>query len=731
MWHRFKKFGLMALFFMGLFFCSTGNVQAASWNYGITNTDTPNFIDTQQTTAKVDPAAHEITLPLKPALTSLIAMNPDGGYEYGVLTTEGVKVYSFNGTEMVENTLLEVSSSNPVAVAMPSSYPTVTVANKTGIKQYLFDGSGMTNNTALEVAGLTNVVSVASVNSNVIATLDDGQAKVFQLSDNKMVPNTILEPKTALSNPIDLAIDECHSMAILEPDKVRYFNYDGTGMTENPSMVITGLNNAKAFSLNGKEVAVIDGNQVKHYSFDGNSMVYNSFLSVSVNNPRDVVIKPGSNDRIILDGNEVKYYNWNGSGLVYNPALSKKVDNIVNEGGYKPYAQVQSLVLNPGNAVEQVRVRAYHELPVGTSVEWSVTADEINWVKRWRVRGISGGTTAEITNNNGISWTTIGNETNTRPNVNIPNLWTTVPEGSNIRWRAELITTNTKVTPKIIAVSGVAVNCETNSRPVCSIDPVPGWIYTTTPTFTWKFTDADPIDTQSAYRLVIKKISDNQIVYDTGKIMGNQNSYRLTTSYNPNIPGPLWMANDYRFKIEIKVWDSKNLDSLYTTPVNFKVLAFERPRIAEIVSPPAGQIVPVMGQPNTHLMILPGMKLNSLPKTKAGARVTMLVDSVGPIKSPPANIASIYYTGGTCSLGDTLAEYPLASVKNRWTIPFWTDAALNKVPTGTIVKVSLAGEGTEGGVTNFNIPPYADGVVMTAGSIYEDWFVILQGGNKK
>jgi hypothetical protein len=37
------------------------------------------------------------------------------------------------------------------------------------------------------------------------------------------------------------------------------------------------------------------------------------------------------------------------------------------------------------------------------------------------------------------------------------------------------------------------------------------------------------------------------------------------------------------------------------------------------------------------------------------------------------------------------------------------------------------GAGSEGGTTVFNMPPYADGVVVTEGSVYEDWFVVLEG----
>jgi hypothetical protein len=162
----------------------------------------------------------------------------------------------------------------------------------------------------------------------------------------------------------------------------------------------------------------------------------------------------------------------------------------------------------------------------------------------------------------------------------------------------------------------------------------------------------------------------------------------------------------------------------------FKVLAFERPRIAEIVSPAEGQVAPVVDQPETHLLIQEGAIANSLPKTKAGGRVTLLVDSVGPINSQAEEIAVLPYEGGIADLGDTKSANSLGSIRNTWTIPFWTIAKLDEVPNGTVVHLNLTATGIEGGSTTFLVPPYADGVVRTEGSIYEDWFVIIQGSEK-
>ncbi|MEW6273539.1 MAG: hypothetical protein AB1556_00230 [Bacillota bacterium] len=43
-----------------------------------------------------------------------------------------------------------------------------------------------------------------------------------------------------------------------------------------------------------------------------------------------------------------------------------------------------------------------------------------------------------------------------------------------------------------------------------------------------------------------------------------------------------------------------------------------------------------------------------------------------------------------------------------------------------VVQMQLSGSGAAG-AAQLNAPPYADGVVVTEGSIYSDWFVVLQG----
>lgn len=715
---------------------------AATWDYTISTTDTPTSIDTSATTALVDTTNREIKLPPLPA-PDIVSFWPSGELDYIVLTTTGVKHFSYNGTTMVENTLLNVNISNPLALAAPDPYPDVVVADSSGIKHFSFSGSGMVQNPALSVAGLTGVAAIGAAGQNDLAALIGTQVQHYTFSGSSMSRNTVLEPQVSLTNPIDVALGSggCDT-AVLEPTRVRWFNFTGSGMAENPALAVTGLTNPVAFAVadpsTGWDVAVVDGTQVKHYSFNGTGMSYNATLSVTsgLTSPRAVAVRPGSYDRIIVDGNQVKYYAWNGSSLVYDSNKSVSVTNIIQGAGYRSSAVVVSKSFTPGASAVKVRVRAAHELPNGTSVTWSVTANGTSWVKRWRVRGTASGTVLEVSPDNGATWQAIGTANDALPSVDNAQLWVTVTAGTSVKWKAEMATADPAVTPKIATSprGGVAVRLDTNSAPNPPTPPVYGACFTTTtPTLSWTFSDPDPGDSQRAYQVQIVRAPDYALVLDSGKVISNQTQYTVPTSTAPDVAGPLWSSGAYQFKYRVMVWDQADTPSPWSNWGDFCVVAFERPRVTEIVSPPAGQVAPDPTNPATHIMITPGMTAAQLPKVKAGAKVTMLVDSVGPLNS----VSWVFPYGSSkqatvnipAKLPDGVTSnpmYPVGNAVNRWAVEFWTAAGLDVCPSGTVVQMQLSGNGTAG-ATNLNAPPYAAGVVITQGSVYEDWFVVLQG----
>jgi len=135
-------------------------------------------------------------------------------------------------------------------------------------------------------------------------------------------------------------------------------------------------------------------------------------------------------------------------------------------------------------------------------------------------------------------------------------------------------------------------------------------------------------------------------------------------------------------------------------------------------------------------MIVPGMKKDDLAVTKAGAQVSILLDSVGPIMTTPNKISKFYIVvDGTTydmSLGDceSTQEPGITFPNNRWKLNFWTNAPITTIPNDTLVEAKFVGTGVIGGTTVLYIHPFADGVIKTSDTIYTDWQVTLQGSTK-
>lgn len=712
-----------------LYLCFASTAWAASWGWKITASDTPSTVDFTKTSAVVDTSLNEVRLPKY--APKVAAFWGEDYLDYVVLTPTKLIHYSFDGTQMVEVSVLDVTGlSNPVAAFTSSPYPDVVVATSTQVTHYSFDGTGMFSNPALSVSGLSGVVSVGTRGFDV-AALAGGQLRYFGWTGSEMAEVPALSVTSGLNNPLDFALfPDTYDCVVLEKDRVRYFSSTGSGLVENAALAITGLSAPKAVAAgDGRNVAVVDGNQVKHYVFDGSSFAYSAALSVTsgLTSPTCVALRPGTYDSLIVDGDQVKYYMWDGSQLVYNAQLSVTVSGLQNVGSYAPAAVVQSLPKDPGASATFVRVRAWHVLSAGTSVTWSVTADGVNWVKKWRVRGLAGGATVcEVSNDNGQTWTSIGDASQASPSANREELWAQVPAGRQVAWKAELATSDPSATPRIKAPSPGAqdaVVLEADSKPQPPVISTPGACYTTTtPTFTWTFSDPDPGDTQSAYQVVVRRKADGAVVYDTGKVQSSETRFRMPTSTDPAVPGPLWQSGAYQFTVQARVWDSMGLPSDWGPQADFCVVAFERPRVSEIASPPPGQAKPDPDNPATHIVILEGMTQSQLPKTKAGGKVGLLLDSVGPLSSFSARFP---YRTTQATVG-SVSVVAANGTNQRRLVEFWTDASLEVCPSGTLVKGEFSGSGPAG-ATALNLPPYAAGVVVTEGSVYEDWFVVLVG----
>jgi len=89
--------------------------------------------------------------------------------------------------------------------------------------------------------------------------------------------------------------------------------------------------------------------------------------------------------------------------------------------------------------------------------------------------------------------------------------------------------------------------------------------------FSWTFTDPDPGDTQSAYRVQVDNNSNfSSPEDDSGKVTSSSNSYAT-------ILGKLKYNNTYYWRL--KVWDSKGLDSIWISGPSFTTPTHAYPEI--------------------------------------------------------------------------------------------------------------------------------------------------------
>ncbi|MTI84365.1 MAG: hypothetical protein FH756_10770 [Firmicutes bacterium] len=719
-----------------------------SWEYRINATDTTTMLDTANTTANVDTTNNEIRLPK--FLPSAVSFWPDGSADFVALGPKKVIHCSYDQVSgnYVENAFLSVTlPEDPLAVVAVDPFPEMVVITKNHSYHYSFDGTGMVVNPAKTASAFANVLAAGAYETDKIG-LNGSTIEAYTFDGTSTQRDSSLEPGGSFTRPLDVAMyPDRRGMVIAEPARIRTFLYTGSSMQEVSYLSVSGLTNVKDVTLgeNFRVTGIVNGKQ-KEWGFDAASfsMKEISMLEVTgLSSPKSVALRLGTYDRVILDGNEYKYYQFDGTGLTYDSVRSVTISGAENLGGYSDSATAVSLPIDPGWDTEKVRMRAYHILPDGTSATWSVTADGANWVKRWRVRGTSTETIAEISDDNGSTWTQIGDASFCTPdsvNDTRTELYANVTPGRNIVWKVQLNTTNITSSPVIkpAIAGGVAVKWESGNPPELPEVTVPlpggGSCFTTsTPTIEWNYNDPDG-DPQGAYQIRVRRKSDTVIIYDSGKRLSSNTQHTIPTSSAGGTPGALWSSGAYQFTVEIKVWDDTGLESNWCAPAEFCVVAFDRPRIAEIVSPPAGQIAPDPNDPTTHIVIEENTIADNLPLAKAGARVKMLVDSIGPV-TVPLTKAQFPYIGGDGQVkqatvkSPVVNEYPAGNAVNRWEIDFWTDANLEVCPTGTIVKMELDGDAGADGIASTDAPSYAAGVIQTKGSIYEDWITVIQGSD--
>lgn len=671
--------------------------------------------------------------------------------EIAVLLKESINVFAYDEDKLLPVNALKVEDrKNPIAVATASSY-TFALLNNEKITWYSFDGTNMVEIPAMSIA-LDESVQTAkglAIKDDIIYFLHDNKltSYKFDLENQTIEQNIAFSVTDGLTKPHAIALRSDNSDLIIVDElggtsndyKVRYFMYDGEKLVENESLgkVFKGVMAGLRFKNYGQLVTTVMVSSTPY--------VDNIRIRAYTEVPKDT---------------QITFYMAN-YGDTYDDIVWHETWRVRNTEGV-PYVE-KALVNVDGSRVWYHYGNIERSYPsFDTDAEVPLEADDLIIDEE-----VDESLIISITNNGG----------------HLLNLWNYIPltntekndgKHNKVRIKAVLETQDPNLTPRIYMptnfnneyglVDNKAIIINANALPeapvILPINPGhvdsenyplhEGWIYTTTPTITWEYKDTDyesnPEFRQSAYQLLMFKKDQGggwRVAYDSGKVIdideAQYNSAVIPTSYEPNINGPMWEADTYEFAVAVRVWDNAGIASPFSVAKRFKVLAFERPRIINLVYPPdytdrITGIAPRTDDIHSHIMIKPNMKKEELPIAKSGSLVSMLVDSVGPIQTQPDSIAYIYFINKDGSeesvyMGKCTALYDLglSGVKNRFLINFWTKAPIAQMPEDTLIMMKLIGEGEIGGTTVLYMPPYSDGAIVIKDTIYEDWQVVLEG----
>lgn len=653
----------------------------------------------------------------------------------GVLTEDKARIYAFNGTDLISQQ--EFVYQNPVAIAS-DGFMNVVVATEEKVDYYGFSGTDYVNIPAMSFAlGANEDIRGVGVNANGVFTLK-GQSVTGYEYDGAVIKESAAITKTGFVDAVAMAVHpENNDLLILD-------------------RVDPALNNYR----------------MRYLMYDGSELIENEELSVDITNlvmggryipSAELVFKEGILATPFADYMRIRAYTVIPENTQITFYVANTASSYPTNTTWKESWKVSRAV--GGEAT------VYKSVPNGGGFTWEVFGTIDKSFPNVDAVDTGGGSeevdVGDITYNNGDFEFPKGND------VYLADLWTEMPSAeSRVYFKAVLETTDTTVSPKIVVpqlpnfnpalADTRAVLMEAVSQPgvvtvkqpgfgltEVEIDkfieefgtaPLNGWVYTTTPEIEWEYGG-----NQTAYQVVVMGRKDNSnfvIAYDSGKISGSDGLLKkaiIPTSVDPSVQGALVAADTYDFAVTVRVWNQGGFASDFGEPVDFKVLAFDRPRIISISSPPEGQTSPDPDVPSTHALIRRDTPASSLPKTKTGSLMALKIDTIGPISRGPDDPKRVARFYGDTPGGDIETEYGDSTVKsilgngtatNEWTFEFWSSAPIELIPDNTTIKGQFLADAYQGGGAIMLIPPYAAGVAFTDGTVYQDWTVILQGSEE-
>lgn len=678
--------------------------------------------------------------------------------DLGLTTEDAFKFYVNTGSSYEQ--VIEIEYESPMAIAAGQSGYNFAILSEDKVERYMFDGSNFLNIPMLEIAidqeimGEVRNVVVDDI-TDTTYLLTNEQLRAYTFDDGQMSYNAVLSLDDELESPQAIAFNHKQN-GLMIIDYVNDESYQGKYYMLNENGEYINVPHLSMEDMNSIVTKI-----TPEYRLEG-ILEFNEFITEKeidlirvrayTETPRGTKITfqySNSTEEVLNEdtGETIEGDVWNDLWIVENGT-----SDIVSNGSITKYSYEDEAITS---------------LDFGDNSRGYPSFDKDDY----DYSGIEDYDVGGVDENGNII---ISYPTNYKNS-----LWSKIPDKSNlVKIRVVLSTIDETVTPRLfvpvdnsnnssnVAYDTKAIHIEMNDAPRKPIiDEVEGeaegtpqtpgedefeyepefshdWIYTTTPNLKWRFEIPEDGEDQSAYQVLLLANTLNgwEVVYNTG----------FTASPDLNYAVPLderlfYNSDAYQFAMAVRVWDEYGGISQFSDTKTFKVLAYEFPRIANIVNAEYGEnedesiYLPKINDKSTHRLIRPEHTVSDLLNAKAGSQVTVLMDSVGPIGSPPNKNVKFYVEMGgveiPLTLVDSKTRKSISSVttNNTWMFNFYTRAPITEIPNGTLVKARFAGKShssENGGTTVFYMPNYSDGIIVTNDTIYSDWQIVIQGRDR-
>lgn len=666
-------------------------------------------------------------------LTEIRSMTFVNENDLAVLEKNTVDIYKMAAKEMVNIPSLGIDElENPLDMASRNAH-NITVLEEDKIRQFEFNGSGYSEIPSLSIYLDEDIeVRDIAVADGQISFIDNENVYTYLRSDEDFAYVKALSVTDSLESPCAIAVNKNNSKNLIVLDKeedtakIKYFSFTGEEMVEVPEL-----------SVDVKDILL--GNAAK-YAFDGeliskplkvkgayiNLVQLGAYTYLEKDTSITFYVSQGKDSKEWLPMWKLKREKDDKGRLYRNMNFGKEGVNWKYKGGRKiifpQNLNIDETIIEDEDDIDfEVIENEDGELQLDPSKQnddWFETPIDLDAL------------------DNDSQYIRFKVKFESETGENTPYIY--VPFEDN---EIDKLNEEDDIAIKIIgrkkAESPVIDDIDDGlDNDLPGLVRKKGWVYTTTPTVKWRIPGVVESDNyQNSCQLVIMADTDDgwKPALVTNRITGEageRQEYEIPTSERANVEGPLFDSGEYKFAAFVRVWDIDDTPSDFSVGKRFNVLAYERPRITNIISTPDGEF-------SNTVVIKKGMDEENLPKAKAGTAITFTVDSVGPIENDVKDggeISKIFYLEDNekvyINKGEVTSKNDPGSSVNRWNITFWTSASVKEVPEDTVIDAAIFGESDIGGRTVFYIPDYADGIAKIKNTVYTEWNVFLKGSER-